>query len=506
MTSVPNRRQPSSGSKHFRFTLLALLLIVTASSCELFKPLDSTRTPPSKRPDRDRADEDLDAVQSRRVFDPETGTYIYVNAPTEPMDTVQWTEVTAEGSEPITDDGSFAYVAPLPGAKDTPGLPPVRQTGVGRNGSRILTGYGVDFVLPFLTDRNSEGAGRIDPNSLWALHFYSGAELAMEELGRDGISYDVRVQDTRASAQKVESIINSPEYQQSQLIIGPYLKPQVTQLAEAVRGQEKVLISPYSAATGITESNTNYIQVNPTLETHLRALLGHAYRSQGADRIVLVAPAGQRSRLAYFQDEYKLLIGDDDGEPLEELIISGQVPDLSQYLRGRRTVFMVPVYEDEVFVSNFLRQAYQNTVQEMGDNIAIYGLPQWRDFERLNADFMEGTNVHVSSSVYIDPLDEDVRSFRRKFYDRFATLPRDEAFVGYDVTRYFLNMAAKYGTRFQFELSRNPEDLMHTSFRFEPVAVIPATATDLEEAVIDRFENKFVNILRYTDYAYKRVN
>ncbi|CAH0999920.1 hypothetical protein LEM8419_01168 [Neolewinella maritima] len=504
MTSVPSRRLPSSGSNPpaFPLGLLAVLLtLLSVSSCELFRPVDSTRPSTTDRTDREK--EDLDPVQSRRVFDPETGTYVTVNAPTIPMDTVQWTEVTTGENGPITADTSFVYVAPIPAA---PGLPPVRQTGTGRNGSRLLTGYGVDFVLPFLTDRNRGEQEQIDPNSLWALHFYSGAEMALDELRTESISFDVRVQDSRASVSKLDAVIGSDAFQRSQLIIGPYVKEQVTQVAEAVRGLEKVLISPYSAATGITESNTNYIQVNPTLETHLRSLLGHAFRTQGADRIVLVAPAGERQRLAYFQDEYKLLTGDDQVEPLEELIISGAVPDLSQYLRGRRTVFMVPVYADEAFVSNFLRQAYQNTVSERGDNVAIYGLPQWAGFERLNGDFIEGTNVHISSSVFLDPLDPGVRQFRREFYDRFATLPRDEAYIGYDITRYFLKMAARYGTRFQFELERNPEDLLHTSFRFAPVAVVPASATDLEEAVIDRFENKFVNILRYSDYAYRRVN
>ena len=499
MTSVPSRRLPSSGNNG-SLALLLLLALLSISSCELFRPVDSTRPSTTDRANRDK--EDLDPVQSRRVFDPESGEYVNVNAPTIPMDTVVWTDVTSQAG-PIIADTSYTYVAPVPTA---PGLPPVRQTGTGREGSRLLTGYGVDFVLPFLTDRNSGESEQIDPNSLWALHFYSGAEMAMDELAANDVSFDVRVQDSRASQAKLEAVIASEEFQRSQLIIGPYLKEQVGQVAEAVRGLEKVLVSPYSAATGVSEENTNYIQVNPTLETHLRALLGHAFRTQGADRIVLVAPAGERDRLAYFHDEYRLLTGDNAAEPLEELIISGQVPDLSRYLSGRRTVFMVPVYEDETFVSDFLRQAYQNTVSERGDNVAIYGLPQWMGFERLNGDFIQGTNVHISSSVFIDPLDPEIREFRRKFYDRFATLPRDEAYIGYDVTRYFLQMAARYGTRFQFELEGNPQDMLHTSFRFAPVAVLPASATSLEQAVIDRFENKFVNILRYRDYAYQRVN
>ncbi|WP_157974292.1 ABC transporter substrate-binding protein [Lewinella sp. IMCC34183] len=502
MTSVPSRRLPSSGNSPLLYCLLALLLTTVTTSCELFKPVDTTGPTTTTRPGR--GDDDLDPVQSRRVFDEETGTYIVINAPTQTMDTIVWQD--GQGAAPITEDGQYAYVPPAPTAPTAPGLPPVTQTGTGRNGSRLLSGYGVDFVLPFLSDRYAEGATAIDPNSLWALHFYSGAELALDEVREGRVAFDVRVQDSRANATKVKAILNSPEYQRSQLVIGPYLKDNVTLVADAVRGQEKVLISPYSASTGVSERNTNYVQVNPTLETHLRQLLAHAYNTQGADRIVLVAPAGERERLAYFQDEYRLLSGDPDVEPLEEMIISGEVPDLSLYLQGRRTVFMVPVYQDQVFVSNFLRQAYMATQAENGDNVAIYGLPQWADFDRLNAEFVQATNVHISSSVFIDPLDPQVREFRRKFYDRFATLPRDEAYIGYDVTRYFLRMIARYGTRFQFELEDHPETLMHTSFRFAPVAVIPADATNLEEAVIDRFENTFVNILRYTDYAYQRVN
>jgi hypothetical protein len=43
-------------------------------------------------------------------------------------------------------------------------------------------------------------------------------------------------------------------------------------------------------------------------------------------------------------------------------------------------------------------------------------------------------------------------------------------------------------------------------FRFQPVAIVAANATNFEQATLDRFENKFVNILRFQDYAFKRVN
>lgn len=520
MTSAPNRRQPLSGNKLNLLALLACLLL-GLPSCELFKPADTVNRP--TRPERDRpADprdsevitdgEDLDPVQSRRVYDPVTGTYVYVaNAPTEPMDTVRWTTVSEERQPPIVEDGnSEVYVPPT---TNTGGSGPnaVTQTGTTPEGSRLLSAYNVEVALPFLTNRYLGSEDEVDPNSLWALHFYSGVKLALDDMQQTGtVSFNVKVADTQANEAKTQQLAASPSFNQAQLVIGPYLKNNVKVMAEAARGKETVLISPYSAAAGISLQNPNYVQVNPTLETHMRSLIQHAYQTQRADRIVLVtspSPA-QKARLGYLQDEYKILAGDAQVQPLEEIEvdINDANTTLRDYLTGRKTVFIVPIYEDESFVANFLRVLYSETRDDFGRNVAVYGLPQWMDFTRTNFDYFEGTNVHVSSSVFIDKLNPAVREFRRKFYERYAALPRDEAYVGYDVTRYFLRMAAEHGTRFQYALEANPETLMHTKFEFRPVAVVPAGATNFEQSQLDRFENKFVNILRFQDYTFKRAN
>ncbi len=522
MTSVPNRQPPSSGNKLLG-QLLLLCLVFTVYSCELFKPAVTPDPDRNTRVDDRNAGNDddpgeLDPIQSRRVYDPETGTYVYVqNAPTDKMDTVRWTTVSEDRMPPIVEDGSGAYDPSLGnGAVDNietggTGSTPITQIGTSPGGSRMLSGYNVDFALPFLTDRYLGSEDEVDPNSLWALHFYSGAKMALDELrGQGTTSYNVNVQDTKANPTKVSQLVTSPEFRQSQIVIGPYLKNNVSTMAEAARGMETVLISPYSAAGGISQSNPNYVQVNPTLETHVRSLLKHAYQTQGATRIVLVTSgsASQQGRLAYLQDEYKILSGNAEVEPLEELAVDMNNADASlvEYLDGRKTVFIVPVYEDEPFVANFLRLLYTSSRDDFGRSVAVYGLPQWKDFTRINFDYYEGTNVHISNSVFIDRLNPAVRAFRRNFYERFAALPRDEAYVGYDVTRYFLRMAAEHGTRFQYELEKNPEDLLHTRFRFEPVAVVPANATSFENATLDRFENKYVNMLRFADYSWKRVN
>ncbi len=504
------------------FFLFTALLLLTLTGCELFKPMEptgrtdrptDTRTTGTTEPVDEG--EDLDPIQSRRVYDPATGTYIYVaNAPTERMDTIEWRTLPEERNPPIVEDGNNAYV-PTPGVgggtvggTDGPGTP-IRQLGTSPGGSRMLSGYNVEIALPFLSGRYLGSEDKVDENSLWALHYYSGVEMALQELRSSStVSYNVTVQDTKAEPTTVSQLIAGPAFQSAQIVMGPYLKGNVTAMAEAVRGQERVLLSPYSAAAGISNANPNYVQVNPTLETHLRNLIGHAYRTQGADRIVLVSSddVNKRATLAYAQEEYKILSRNAQVTPLEEMIVATTEINFRPYLTNRKTVFLVSEYADESFVSNFLRQLYQATRSDFGDNVAVYGLPQWADFERINFDYYEGTNVHISSSVFIDPLKPAVREFRRSFFDRYQTLPRDEAYVGYDMTKYFLRMAAEHGTRFQYELERNPEDVLHTKFRFEPVTSVPAGATNFENPTLDRFENKYVNILKFQDFAFRRVN
>lgn len=518
MTSVPNRRQPLSGSKlPTAYFWILLFTISLVSGCELFKPINSGGTTTST-PDRDRVDDrveeptELDPIQSRRVYDPTTGTYIYVqNAPTEKMDTMKWRLISEVENPPITEEGTgiFAPSVPIdPTATTGGGATPITQTGTTDNGSRLLTAYNVDFILPFLANRLELGDGtknpKIDANSLWSLHFYSGAQMALDDLQNRNVNLNVSAQDTKADPARVKQLQLTPAVRNAHLLIGPYLRNNVVEFAEQVRGKEQVLISPYSAAGGLSAGNPNYIQVNPTLETHCRNILQHAVNTQGASELILVASPSQRERFAVFQEEYKILRNDVNVPPLTELIIEDNATDLSSYFRGRSVVFIVPIYNDESFVANFLRQTYDMSRQK-DVPVTVYGLPQWKSFTRIDFDYYEGCNVHISSSVFIDLLDADVRSFRKDFYDRFKALPREEAYVGYDLTHYFARMLSQFGTRFQYDLPRNPEKLMHTEFRFEPM-MVPRPDGSFENPQVDHWENTYVNILRFQDYQFKKAN
>ncbi|MCB0635828.1 MAG: amino acid ABC transporter substrate-binding protein [Lewinella sp.] len=494
MTLAPSHRQRLSGSK---LLLLAALIITGLSACDLLKPL----------PKEDNGEDDqteLDPIQGRRVYDPETGTYIVVEtAPTEPMDTIVWKDIPSSEAPPIYSTAG-AVVA------DPTGSNPISPIGVGAEGSQLLSAYNVAVLLPFLTDRYDTQGDDLPENSEWALQFYGGMQMAFDDLASEGIALNVSVLDTRASEVTVGNLVRSnTDVTNAHLVIGPYRRNNVAAVAERMRLSGGVVVSPHTAANNVTQDNPNYVQVNPTLESHCEAIMQHAFAHYRPDQIVLVArdDEAEKARLDYFQREYRRLTGLMDSAELQELIVTATQSDLSDlnlkpYLQyADEKVFIMPMWSDEIFIYNFMRKLDLDRAADQ--RITIYGMPQWMGFERIDFNYYEKLNVHVSSSVFMNPFNPDIQQFRRRYFERYGTVPNEEAFVGYDVTRYFCRMINKYGTRFQYQLETADaeRDMLHTTFAFE--GVVNAGTTGMENRGIQRWENKYLNILQFKDYQFQ---
>lgn len=479
-----------------RLIVPVLLLGLLLSSCELFKPI-------TKGGDKDKDKEELDPISGKRVYDPETGTYIEVkDVVLQDMDTISWTEVPTSAFPPITvADNTF-----------NPGGKPSDLIRVDDLGSEFMSTYNVALVLPFLTDRFNEFSTNINESAMKAINYYGGAQLAMDQLKDEGISLNVAVLDSKASNFEVSDLIRTnQEIKNANMIIGPFLRDNIGIMAEWAKKNEKVLVSPYSAAAGIVANTPEYVQVNPSLRTHTAAILEHALSNYRQDQIVLISkdlPA-ERARLEYFQEEYKLRSGLFNAPPLQEFIISDESADLANmevlpFIELQdTTVFIVPNW-DEAFVYALLRKIDISKLPE--DVVVVYGMPQWMRFQRLEFDYYEKLNVHISSNSYINPLSSDVRSFKQRFFDKFGAIPTSEAYLGYDVMLYFSRMIKKYGTKFHLALENEPMQMMHTRFNFERVVAPQGNSgADLFRKV-EQFENKYVNILKFEDFQFQLAN
>jgi hypothetical protein len=491
MISALNRPQLLSGSKLVFF----LILILSLSACDLFRKL------PVEEGEKAEDKETLDDLQGKKVYDPVTGTYIYVpdNILTAKMDTVRWKDTPLNPDQIITSEGAFVEVGDR-----------ISVLGENEIGSKFLSAYNVSIILPFMSQDFDPNSVDVNRRSLMALNYYSGVRMALDELDSEGIKLNVRTFDSEASQSIVSNLLRSnPDVQDAHLIIGPFQRDNVRMVAENVRGTGQVFVSPWNASSSLSGANPNYVQVSPTLKTHCEAIIRHARQKYRPDQVVLIARdrRAERESLGYFQDENFRIMGDRNPEnQLNEYIISNdedfdQIDVLPLLELQDTTVFIIPSWQ-ETFVYSLLRKI--ELARDEYAHVVVYGMPQWAGFELIDFEYYEKLNVHISSNTYIDPVQTDVKFFRSRFFERFGAPPTNEAFIGYDVMLYMGRMLKKHGTKFQYALDRERAQYLHT--RFDINQVVTPTTTGAERLPIEQFENKYVNILKFQDYYFQRAN
>ena len=65
------------------------------------------------------------------------------------------------------------------------------------------------------------------------LEFYEGAQLALDSLQKENARLEVHIYDTRSSSKNIAQILQSPEFQKTELIIGHVAPGELQQLATA---------------------------------------------------------------------------------------------------------------------------------------------------------------------------------------------------------------------------------------------------------------------------------
>ena len=480
MISVQNHLQRLSGSKIFIFILLGIIIF---PSCDIFKPAQSGK----------KDDIVLDPITGKRKkYNKRTKQYEYIDSKVEKVDTVVWRTPSA-GLPPVSETPNSSTVSdPLDGNGSTS----IDTT------SQNLDTYNVGILLPFLTSRS---AGTISSKSKLAIQFYAGVKMALEDLQNQDVNLNVKVYDTNANPSTINNILAKPEIQDMNLILGPVKKNNVKLVAEFGKSRHIPVVSPLSPSRNGSE-NPYLIQVNPSFKAHCKAIMTHILKHYDADQVVLLVQDNvkEKRRLKYFQDARKEIAKTNDITPMKEMLVS---PISSEWANAnfdgyinpnKKTVFVIPSWSNEGFINAMVRIL---RIAKSQNDLVVYGMPQWMKFTKIDYEYFENLNIHVSSANFIDLDNPKIVAFRQRYFRKYDDIPTKYAFQGYDDMMYFGEMLQKYGTQFQFQLDRERDEALHTQYHFQ--SIVNPKAIQNETFDIDYFENNFVYILEFEDYHFK---
>lgn len=295
------------------------------------------------------------------------------------------------------------------------------------------------------------------------MDFYSGALIAVRELGESGIDVNLNVYDVANGTFGA----TKHELESSDIVIGPVAATDISRLYSIASGI-KALVSPldpkaeeltarYSTMVHAPASRTvQYQDVAQWIKEDLmpgdKVIVISEKEARKGDEGKLIRAAVDSAYVAYTPFSYSILEGRKIQEPLEANMTSEGV---------NRVVI---ASESEAFVNDVIRNL--NLTIHNKFNVVLYAPAKIRTFETIEIENFHNTNLHASLTYYINYEDKAVKEFIMKYRALFKTEPTQFAFQGYDVARYFMGLYAKYGE----DWMTNAEDatMLQSTFDLKP--------------------------------------
>ena len=320
-----------------------------------------------------------------------------------------------------------------------------------------LTGKGtadLALILPF------NAAGRTSETNM---DFYSGVLMALRDLHKEGVKATLNVYDLQAGTP------TSLDLRKNDFILGPITTTDLTTVLGVTDGKVPV-VSPLDQRAGdLAGTYEGFIQAPSSATSQYNELAAWAAEECArTDKIILVTEKSSNGSTAPAVGVRNALVN--AGTAFEGVSwTQGEGRSLPASLTSRLTRNgvnrIIVASEKESFVSDLVRNL--GILLGRGYKIVLYAPSRIRTFETIDSSTYHQCYLHICSPYFADYDAENVKAFIRSYRALYQTEPSQFAFQGYDLTRYFAGLVAKYGNRWTRALSRVPGSGIHTDFQFE---------------------------------------
>ena len=322
------------------------------------------------------------------------------------------------------------------------------------------------------------------------LEFYEGAQLAIDSMQREGIPLDIHVYDSKSEKSSITYVVNSAEFQNTDLVIGNVNGNEAKMLANVVAKKNIPFINATYPNDAGVDNNPDFIILNSTLLTHCTAMYKFIQRNYPLAPVVLFRKKGaQEDKLkAYFEEishttaavplKIRYVTLDDNIDSAEVKEALGEASN-TVCIAGSLDV-------------NFGQQltrilASQNAAE---NPCVVFAMPTWLDANFAKPEF-KGIEVLYSTPFYMSPTHKLVVAIQSLFKTKFYSRPTDMVFRGYETLYHFAHLLVLDGKNLGSSLSDRRYKVF-TDFDIQPVL-------DSKTNTLDYFENKKIYFVKKVD-------
>ena len=308
---------------------------------------------------------------------------------------------------------------------------------------------------------------QISARSEQFISFYEGVLLAVDSLKNQGYKVNLKVFDTERSAEKMYTMVDEIDRFHPDLIIGPVYGSVYKALMDDLTNKNIPVIYPLSSRSEEFGVYPDFIQVNPSMKALTVAMSDWLREEAEEANLVCLNLTGNEVSHSDLEDirlfkEYMHRIGsmnfydwNTSAVPLEGLRL--------QLLPDRENIIILPTTK-EAEVSKILPVLSALTD---GYRITVVGFPEWQAFTSVDHETYFKLNTKIFTYSYVDNTTEPAKRFALKYRKYFYTEPNNLAYKAFDMSLYFIELAAKYRDRTLDALEFYPRNGDFSRFYFQ---------------------------------------
>ena len=308
---------------------------------------------------------------------------------------------------------------------------------------------------------------QISARSEQFISFYEGVLLAVDSLKNQGYKVNLKVFDTERSAEKMYTMVDEIDRFHHDLIIGPVYGSVYKALMDDLTNKNIPVIYPLSSRSEEFGVYPDFIQVNPSMKALTVAMSDWLREEAEEANLVCLNLTGNEVSHSDLEDirlfkEYMHRIGsmnfydwNTSAVPLDGLRL--------QLLPDRENIIILPTTK-EAEVSKILPVLSALTD---GYRITVVGFPEWQAFTSVDHETYFKLNTKIFTYSYVDNTTEPAKRFALKYRKYFYTEPNNLAYKAFDMSLYFIELAAKYRDRTLDALEFYPRNGDFSRFYFQ---------------------------------------
>lgn len=308
---------------------------------------------------------------------------------------------------------------------------------------------------------------QISARSEQFISFYEGVLLAVDSLKNQGYKVNLKVFDTERSAEKMYTMVDEIDRFHPDLIIGPVYGSVYKALMDDLTNKNIPVIYPLSSRSEEFGVYPDFIQVNPSMKALTIAMSDWLREEAEEANLVCLNLTGNEVSHSDLEDirlfkEYMHRIGsmnfydwNTSAVPLDGLRL--------QLLPDRENIIILPTTK-EAEVSKILPVLSALTD---GYRITVVGFPEWQAFTSVDHETYFKLNTKIFTYSYVDNTTEPAKRFALKYRKYFYTEPNNLAYKAFDMSLYFIELAAKYRDRTLDALEFYPRNGDFSRFYFQ---------------------------------------